>query len=127
MAETPEKKVKKKVRALLDALGAYYVMPVTGGYGTQGAPDFLVCHRGKFVGIETKAGKGKPTKLQELNIKNIREAGGVAFVVREPSPQPTDPMSGDIGMLNQILYRIEQKEELDEQFIRDFMYREIGE
>jgi ABC-type phosphonate transport system ATPase subunit len=83
MAETPERKVKKQIRQVLDALGAYYVMPVTGGYGTQGAPDFLVCHNGYFFGIEAKAGKGKTTALQELNLKRIRDAGGVAVVVRE--------------------------------------------
>jgi hypothetical protein len=83
MAETPEKKVKKKVRALLDELGAYYVMPVTGGYGSQGAPDFLVCLNGRFVGIETKAGKGKTTALQDLNLQKIRDAGGVALVIYE--------------------------------------------
>ncbi len=83
MAETPEKKVKKKVRAILDELGADYIMPVTGGDGSQGAPDFLVCLRGKFVGIETKAGKGKTTALQDLNLQKIRDAGGVALVIYE--------------------------------------------
>ena len=83
MASTPESKVKKSVRQVLDRLGAYYVMPVTGGYGRQGAPDFLVCYQGKFFGIETKAGKGKTTALQELNLSQIRDAGGVALVVRE--------------------------------------------
>ena len=83
MAMTPEGKVKKSVRQVLDRLGAYYVMPVTGGYGRQGAPDFLVCYQGKFFGIETKAGKGKTTALQELNLSNIRSAGGVALVVYE--------------------------------------------
>jgi hypothetical protein len=83
MATTPEGKVKKQVRLVLDKLGAYYVMPVTGGYGKQGAPDFLVCYRGKFIGIETKAGKGKTTALQELNLKHIQDAGGTALVVYE--------------------------------------------
>ena len=83
MAITPEGKVKKEVRRVLDSLNAYYVMPVTGGYGKQGAPDFLVCHRGKFFGIETKAGKGKLTVLQEMNLKRIVETGGVALVIRE--------------------------------------------
>jgi hypothetical protein len=68
---------------VLDALGAYYVMPVTGGYGNQGAPDFLICHNGLFYGIECKAGKGKTTALQDLNLKRIVQAGGVALVVRE--------------------------------------------
>ena len=83
MAATPESKVKKSVRQVLDGLGAYYVMPVTGGYGRQGAPDFLVCLEGKFFGIETKAGKGKLTTLQEMNLKKIIDCGGVALVVRE--------------------------------------------
>ena len=83
MAQTPEGKVKKSVRQVLDGLGAYYVMPVTGGFGRQGAPDFLVCLEGKFFGIETKAGKGKLTTLQEMNLKKIIDCGGVALVVRE--------------------------------------------
>lgn len=83
MAQTPEGKVKKSVRQVLDGLGAYYVMPVTGGFGRQGAPDFLVCLEGKFFGIETKAGKGKLTTLQDMNLKKIIACGGVALVVRE--------------------------------------------
>ena len=83
MAQTPEGKVKKSVRQVLDGLGAYYVMPETGGFGRQGAPDFLVCLEGKFFGIETKAGKGKLTALQEMNLKKIIDCGGVALVVRE--------------------------------------------
>ena len=83
MATTPEGKVKKEVRRVLDSLGAYYVMPVTGGYGKQGAPDFLVCHHGKFFGIETKAGKGKLTALQELNLAHIQRAGGDAYIIYE--------------------------------------------
>ena len=83
MASTPEAKVKKAVRQVLDSLGAYYVMPVTSGYGNSGAPDFLICLQGRFVGIECKAGKNKPTALQELNLKKIRDAGGVALVVNE--------------------------------------------
>lgn len=83
MAQTPEGRVKKAVRQVLDGLGAYYVMPVTGGFGRQGAPDFLVCLEGKFFGIETKAGKGKLTILQEMNLKKIIDCGGVALVVRE--------------------------------------------
>ena len=72
-------------------------MPVTSGYGNQGAPDFLVCHCGKFIGIETKAGKGKTTLLQELNLQKIRDAKGIAMVVYE----------GDIDALKECLYNIE--------------------
>ena len=83
MATTPEAKVKKRVKVILKELGAYYTMPVTGGFGTSGAPDFLVCLKGNFVGIECKAGKGKPTALQEKNLHDITQAGGQALVINE--------------------------------------------
>jgi len=80
---TPEAKVKKRVRKVLDELDAYYVMPVTGGYGSSGAPDFLVCYRGKFIGIECKAGDNQPTALQFKNLRRIQDCGGAALVVNE--------------------------------------------
>lgn len=83
MALTPERKVKVAVRKMLEESGAYYVMPVTGGYGNSGAPDFLVCTSGRFVGIECKAGGNKPTALQEKNLQMIRTSGGVALVIDE--------------------------------------------
>ena len=58
-------------------------MPVTGGYGSSGAPDFLVCWSGLFFGIECKAGKNTTTALQDKNINDIRKAGGKAIVINE--------------------------------------------
>lgn len=83
MAQTPEAKVKKKVRKLLDELGAYSFPPQTGGYGASGVPDIVGCYRGVFFGIECKAGKNKPTALQEKHLREIVEAGGFACVVNE--------------------------------------------
>ena len=80
---TPESKVKKRVKEILKNLGAYYVMPVTSGYGNSGAPDFLVCLRGKFIGIECKAAKGRVTALQQKNLDLIDAAGGWTFVINE--------------------------------------------
>ena len=83
MAMTPEAKVKKKVVAILKEMGAYYFYPVTGGYGQSGVPDIVGCYQGRFFGIECKAGKNKPTPLQEKNLKQIAEAGGVSLVINE--------------------------------------------
>lgn len=80
---TPEAKVKAKVKTILKNLGAYYVMPVTSGYGNSGAPDFLVCYQGKFIGLECKAGKGRVTALQQRNLDQIDLAGGWSFVINE--------------------------------------------
>lgn len=87
MAATPEKKVKNKVVALLKEVGAYYFYPVTSGYGASGVPDIIVCYRGRFMGIECKAGKNKPTKLQEHNLELIAKAGGVSLVINEDNIQ----------------------------------------
>ena len=74
---TPEAKVKKKVVAQLKELHAYYFYPVTGGYGRSGVPDIIGCYRVLFFGIECKAGKNKPTPLQEKNLKEISFRIGV--------------------------------------------------
>jgi len=83
MAMTPEAKVKKKVVAILKELGAYYFYPVTGGYGISGVPDIVGCYQGSFFGIECKAGKNKPTALQEKNLKAIASNGGISLVINE--------------------------------------------
>jgi Holliday junction resolvase len=100
MATTPEKKVKDKVVAQLKKLGAYYFYPVTGGYGSSGVPDIVVCHRGRFIGIECKAGRNKPTKLQELNLKQIADAGGIALVINEENVNDVAHILGDIDDTN---------------------------
>jgi hypothetical protein len=83
MAMTPEARVKSDISAILAKHGAYRVMPVSNGMGAHGVPDFLVCHCGRFVGIEAKAGNGRPTALQLSNLRRIEEAGGVALVINE--------------------------------------------
>ena len=96
MANTPEAKVKKQIRKILDTTRCYYAMPIGSGFGNSGVPDFLVCHQGTFVGIEAKAGKGKTTALQENNLKRIRDAGGVAVVVNEANIEQLPVMLGDL-------------------------------
>ena len=83
MAVTPEKKVKDKVVKILKHYGAYYFFPATYGFGRRGVPDIVCCLEGNFFAIECKAGKNKPTALQEREIEAIRKTKGVALVVNE--------------------------------------------
>jgi hypothetical protein len=83
MAMTPEAKVKKKIKERLDYMGAYFLQPIGTGFGSNGAPDIVVCYKGFFIGIEAKAGKGKTTALQEFNLKRIEGMGGLALVINE--------------------------------------------
>ena len=80
---TPEGKVKAKVKKLLDEAGAYYFMPSIHGYGSSGVPDIIALLHGRFIGIECKANTGLLTKLQEKNLSEIREHGGIGLVVDE--------------------------------------------
>jgi len=83
MSQTPEAKVKAKIKAILKEHNTYFAMPIGTGLGNSGVPDFLVCVNGKFLGIEAKAGKGKTTALQDKNLRDIEKAGGDAWVVNE--------------------------------------------
>ena len=84
MTKANEKLIKAKIKKALEEVGAYIVMPQGGMYGRAGVPDFLVClPSGKFVGIEAKwdATKNPPTKLQLINLRDIRSKGGLSMVV----------------------------------------------
>lgn len=81
MATTPEGKVKAKVsRILRDTPNLYYFMPVPGGYG-ESTLDYIVCHKGRFASIETKAPGKKPTPRQNMVAEMMRRAGGTVFVI----------------------------------------------
>ena len=56
---------------------------MTGGYGKSGVPDIVGCYEGKFFGIECKAGANKPTVLQEKNLRDIENVGGLSLVINE--------------------------------------------
>lgn len=76
-----EKRVERQITNYLDELGAYYVKIHGSTYMPAGTPDLLGCLNGKFFGIEVKKPKGGiVSPLQKFKIKEIQNAGGVAFV-----------------------------------------------
>ena len=83
MAATPESKVKKRVREVLDKLDIYHFMPPANGLGRAGIPDIIACMDGHFIAIECKAGSGKTTALQERELDRIHNAGGTTYIARE--------------------------------------------
>lgn len=83
MAQTPESKVKKAVREMLDVLKIYHFMPPANGFGRAGIPDIIGCMDGHFIAIECKAGKGTTTALQDRELNAILNAGGTTYIARE--------------------------------------------
>jgi hypothetical protein len=112
MADTPEKKVKRKIVKILKDRGAYYFYPVTGGYGASGVPDIVACYCGVFLGIEAKADRKKnpPTKLQEKNLNEIDLAGGIALVIDDNN------IDALVEALEYITEEADRAEVLDETF-----------
>lgn len=51
-------------------------------YGTTGSGDIFAIVQGRFLSIECKIGRGKPTADQKLWAAQIVDAGCVALVVR---------------------------------------------
>jgi hypothetical protein len=87
MATTPEAKVKSQVVGILKAHGVYYFFSSTHGYGRSGIPDITACHKGRYLGIECKAGKNTTTELQDRELAAIHRAGGIAIVINETNLQ----------------------------------------
>jgi hypothetical protein len=81
MAKKPEWFIKQAVNITLASYPESYVFrSVPFGYGPS-TVDYLVCHYGRFIGIETKAPGEKPTDRQRMILKQINDAGGDAFVI----------------------------------------------
>ena len=78
-----EKNITNKILKYLKTLDKCYSFKEHGGsYGSAGIPDIICCYRGRFVAFEVKNEKGKTTVLQDVNIRNIQKADGIAVVVR---------------------------------------------
>lgn len=83
MAKTPEGKIKDQIKDVLKTYGLSYQMPVTGGMGKSGHPDFTICLAGLYLAIEAKADAKKkgPTQLQKQRMSEVRDSGGLTLVV----------------------------------------------
>lgn len=82
MSSGSEKLFENKVKDFLKSEGCYFIKYWGGGTFTKsGVPDILACCNGKFLGIELKAAKGKPSDLQLYNIRKITEAGGIGIIL----------------------------------------------
>lgn len=77
-----EKNYEEKVKSYLQEKGCWFLKYWGGGGFTKsGIPDLIVCSKGSFLGVELKADNGKPSLLQIINLKKIREAGGFGILL----------------------------------------------
>lgn len=77
-----EKDIVAAILRYLKARPRCFAWKTHGGmYGTAGIPDIVACIDGRFYGFEVKQPSGKLTRLQEITLKKIMDAGGVALKV----------------------------------------------
>lgn len=70
---------QSKIMSKMVEDGAWIVK--VGSTTTNGTPDVLGCYMGMFVAVEVKTEVGVLSRLQEIKIKQIREAEGIAVAV----------------------------------------------
>lgn len=66
------------MRYLKDLPGCFAWKTHGGMYGTAGIPDIIACIHGRFCAFEVKQPSVKLTRLQEVALKKIEDAAGVA-------------------------------------------------
>lgn len=82
MARQIESKMKKDIKDYMDSRGVFW-SSVQGGAGSKpGDPDFVVCYRGMYIGIEVKTPVGKMDGWQISRKAQIEAAGGIFLLAR---------------------------------------------
>lgn len=76
-----ERDIQKRLIQYLKTVPNCWIVKVIQA-NINGCPDILMCFNGKFYGIEVKTDNGRTSAIQDLQIRRIREAGGVPVVIR---------------------------------------------
>ena len=76
-----EKAFENKIKQYLKSQNIWHVKFFANRMTKVGVPDILACVNGRFVAIEVKAEKGKPSEIQLWNIEKIKDSGGIAMVL----------------------------------------------
>ena len=77
-----EKDIVNAIMRYLKSTPECFAWKTHGGiYGTTGIPDIIACVSGRFYAFEVKQPGNKLTKIQEMMIRKISEAGGKAYKV----------------------------------------------
>jgi hypothetical protein len=94
-----EKDITMQIRNLLKTFQIFHWKNHGGPMGAKGVPDILGCFQGKFLGIEVKTENGRLSPEQDRFIKNLNDAGGIAFVARS-----VDDVIEKLGLKARLLF-----------------------
>ena len=77
-----DKEIVSEVAGYLKTVEDCFLYRQNSGFSQPAAPIIIICFKGKFIGLKVKVGSGKVTVLQEVTLRRIRKAGGIAETVR---------------------------------------------
>lgn len=96
-----ETMITQSIRNLLKTFGIFHYKNHGGLGSAPGLPDITgVLKDGRGFWIEVKTAKGRLSDHQERFIKNIHDAGGIAFVARS-----VDDVIDNLGLSERLLLR----------------------
>jgi hypothetical protein len=75
----PEKKLQDKCIAYLKAKDIYHINKYGDGRSAKGAPDLIVCIKGRFVCFELKVGNNDMQDDQKIHKIRIERSGGLHY------------------------------------------------
>lgn len=75
-----EQNIQKEIIDYISSLGGIAIKQnQIGIYAQAGVPDLLCCVKGRFIAIEVKKPKQKPTPIQNAFLEAISLCGGISF------------------------------------------------
>lgn len=77
----PESRLQRRIQHALRARGAFVFKVHGSEHMMSGLPDLIVCYQGRFFALEVKMPGNRPSPIQLLRIKQIKQAEGSAEVV----------------------------------------------
>lgn len=78
----PESRIGNAIRKYCEAQGAFVFKVHGNEMMMAGLPDLIVCHEGRFLGIEVKTPEGTVSIRQKYVHSLIERAGGSVLVAR---------------------------------------------
>lgn len=75
----PETKLQDKAIEYLKSKKIYYINKFGDGWSAKGAPDLIVCIKGRFVAFELKVGENDLQDDQIIHRIRIKRSGGLHY------------------------------------------------
>lgn len=82
MTAQPESRLVREAIAAIRAAGGKVIKTHGSAFSRLGTPDIIACVNGRTLALECKTATGKTSTRQLFELDEWRDAGAIAYVVR---------------------------------------------